>query len=784
MSRSMIARPLLAKSRRNGNELSLRQHLQDTAHAARLIFNQSQRVGRNFVRAFRLAAEEVDPFLINLEISALFHDLGKANEGFALAIEGAVHAQVVRHEHLSAMILQLPEIRAWLCSNSMIRQPIILAAVLSHHLKAKLGEIGSIPIGCMQQNCELYFDHVEVKKILVDIANAAMIGAPPVLDGYKYFSNRYEVWQNCIDEIEREGKRFRRSLENDCSTRRMTAAMKSALIVADSVASAVVREGGSIEDWLNENLHLPAISSEELTRKIIAPCINVIEKRSDRTYEPAKFQLGIAELGSKSLLRAGCGSGKTLAAYYWAARQLDKHECGRVIFLYPTRGTATEGFKDYTGWAPEGEALLLHGQSKYVLESMLANPPESGEGKNYLSEWNQRLFGLAHFNKRFFSATVDQFLSFLQFNYTSICMSILLTDSVIILDEIHSFDHKLFATVLEFLRSMNVPTLCMTATLTESRIKQLSECGLELYPKAEDRKDLSDLAKSEGHKRYRLKLLSTQQDALQYCLQAIENGHKILWVVNTVSRCQRLAYALLKKFPNQVICYHSRFKLSDREKWHKQCVDRFKTGNRTGGVVAITTQVCEMSLDMDADLLISETAPVSSLIQRMGRVNRHIVSSDRCDDFLAPVFIYEPENDLPYDKDDQKIAREYINWLSSRDSGTGISQLDLAEGMEKFSEKTKDPDPFAKLFDSGYFASPDQLRDIDEFTVAAILDADLEQSKKLIAQRKPLDPFIVPVPKSYLLDEKPNWLPVYVRVASAENYEQTLGFKSSVLEEI
>jgi CRISPR-associated endonuclease/helicase Cas3 len=41
-------------------------------------------------------------------------------------------------------------------------------------------------------------------------------------------------------------------------------------------------------------------------------------------------------------------------------------------------------------------------------------------------------------------------------------------------------------------------------------------------------------------------------------------------------------------------------------------------------MIALTTQVCEMSLDLSAALLVSEFAPLTSLIQRMGRCNRKL----------------------------------------------------------------------------------------------------------------------------------------------------------------
>jgi len=89
---------------------------------------------------------------------------------------------------------------------------------------------------------------------------------------------------------------------------------------------------------------------------------------------------------------------------------------------------------------------------------------------------------------------------------------------------------------------------------------------------------------------------------------------KVLVVVNTV----RKAIELKRKIHNAKLL-HSRFILKERKEKEKEIKDFFD-GRENG--VWITTQLAEVSLDLDADYLFTELSTADSLIQRMGRCNR------------------------------------------------------------------------------------------------------------------------------------------------------------------
>jgi len=59
---------------------------------------------------------------------------------------------------------------------------------------------------------------------------------------------------------------------------------------------------------------------------------------------PRPFQIAIGNSTKRiTLVEAGCGTGKTGAAYLWAAKHADGK---KLFFCYPTTGTATEGYRD------------------------------------------------------------------------------------------------------------------------------------------------------------------------------------------------------------------------------------------------------------------------------------------------------------------------------------------------------------------------------------------------------------------------------------------------------
>jgi CRISPR-associated endonuclease/helicase Cas3 len=110
---------------------------------------------------------------------------------------------------------------------------------------------------------------------------------------------------------------------------------------------------------------------------------------------------------------------------------------------------------------------------------------------------------------------------------------------------------------------------------------------------------------------------------------------KTLVIANTVRRAQQV-YSLLSEVNNRRIgLIHGLFTYKDR---------REKEEDLRDVDILVSTQVAEVSLDISFKVLVTETAPLPSLIQRFGRVNRygeHWIEGKN-------VYICSAENEKPY----------------------------------------------------------------------------------------------------------------------------------------
>lgn len=773
---------------------TLAEHTRDVMDAAEALFGTpavATRLGECWLRFFKLPRESWRPFQRTLLAACGLHDWGKANDGFqdTLTRRGE---QAIRHEHFSTLLVAHEVCWTWLGAIPDVDREIVLAAVLTHHLKASGKEDwGGKPLStgsvvrlvgrddAFRDVVRLVADRLGVDPPDVSRWPASWtVGRPPAdMRAQRKWAN-----DNPLRTLQTTVRRA-----GGIDTRRLLSAVRAGLIAADAAGSGLVRTGRSV-DWITANLTRRELVTADTVNGLIDRRVKDVERAKGKAFEWNQFQRDCDTLPERALLLAPCGSGKTLAAWRWIAARLKDRPAGHVLFLYPTRATSREGFADYVSWAPEADAALMHGTSGFDLDGMFANAQETDDRKARRDyEVERRLFSLGYWPRRVFSATVDQFLAFLQYGYGPVCMLPVLADSVVVIDEVHSFDRNMFSNLKGFLCQFDVPVLCMTATLPANRRDDLIACGLTPPPTWPP--DLQEIADA---RRYRLRRAADAAEAEREVRTALAAGKRVLWVVNQVKRAQAIVSRFAAGLPPDpkttelrtpdgvpVICYHSRFKLVDRVNRHADTMRALK--DQPGPALGVSTQVCEMSLDIDADLLITEDCPVTSLVQRMGRCNRD--RTPRPLDRAGTVLVYPPAegDNLPYSPNDLTGLTEFLSGVADN---AALSQTDLEAMLQRVPCPESPGDSLSRFLESGPYAvggadEGDGFREGNDFNRPCLLPEDVPAF--LAAGPTGQPGFVLPVPRKWAwerdnADREHAKLPGHLGVTVGGHYHPAVGF--------
>jgi CRISPR-associated endonuclease/helicase Cas3 len=316
------------------------------------------------------------------------------------------------------------------------------------------------------------------------------------------------------------------------------------------------------------------------------------------------------------LVRAPTGSGKTDASLLWAQKQIESKRADRLIIAMPTRFTSN--------------ALAIN-----VAESL------SDTGLYHSSAWFtkfQEQVDAGIINKR----TAEKFHEFARLLQTPITVCTIdhllialtltredhhlilfnLANSCLVIDEADFYDDFTQANILvllEILKYWNVPILLMSASLPESILPTYRGIGYKIDKIIEDTTDNHrDRFEIKTIKKY--SEFSEIEDLLNLC---IDKGTAIIYI-NTVDKAIKL-YQWFEKRGIKPMLYHSRFTEPHKKDKEQELIDSLGKSaweNNCAQGITILTQIGEMSINISADLMISELCPIDRLTQRAGRLCR------------------------------------------------------------------------------------------------------------------------------------------------------------------
>lgn len=384
-------------------------------------------------------------------------------------------------------------------------------------------------------------------------------------------------------------------------------------------------------------------------------------------------ELPIDEDSRLVLIESDTGSGKTEAALAWFLRLFAAGEVDGLYFALPTRVAARELYgricraterafpdpKDRPGpvlLAAPGYAQV--NGHPHVLPSPEGRLWEDDEALRR----HERHWAAAH-PKRFLAApvavgTIDQaLLSILKVKH-ALLRSVCLDRSLLVVDEVHASDPYMRETLQGLLAGhlrRGGRALLLSATLGESAASayfgrpaaSLEQAQQRAYPSLSTRTRERPIATRGASKRVSVEAVGSLEDAdvVPRLVAALSSGARVLVVCNTVSRANALLRAVeaLGAVPREAlfqvggaVCpHHGRFAREHRERMDAAVSAALGKGSPAGARLLIGSQTLEQSLDIDADLLVTDLCPMDVLLQRIGRLHRH-ARPQRPDTYMTP----------------------------------------------------------------------------------------------------------------------------------------------------
>jgi len=508
-----------------------------------------------------------------LELAIKYHDYGKLNKLFQCKLPvkpslkpvkcRKIRDDIVPHQFLSPLFLRKYENQL-----NFFELLIVIYSIINHHARG--------------QEKYLKNDRIGVKFLLNDIEENIK----------EFFSHLGIV------SLSKETKRFyKRHLEKIVEEVKNTEELNKKLKESSNFIKSLIKISG----LLIKIDH--AASGEDL----------IVEEKPITENREKLFLNYLQEKGNEPILRpfqekfknsqnlvlvADTGLGKTGLAAIWSKR--------KMFYVLPNRTSTNAMFENLGDIFGKDKVGLLHSTSLFYIY-------ENKETEDYtvLRDYDNT----KNLSKPITISTADQLFTavFKYPTYEKIYSTLSYSD--IVIDEIQGFDPAQIVPILrqiEETRNLGARYLIITATLPDIVRREFEKLGFEVKT--------DDSSTIDNTRRHRVKILNKDISSVgDQIIQKAKEGKNILVIVNTVSTAQELWTELSKDYRRTKLL-HSRFIWKDRKQKEDKIKEDYK---KNTGVIWITTQLVEASLDIDFDVLFTEVAPADSLVQRMGRIWRH-----------------------------------------------------------------------------------------------------------------------------------------------------------------
>ena len=367
------------------------------------------------------------------------------------------------------------------------------------------------------------------------------------------------------------------------------------------------------------------------------------------------------------ILQAGTGSGKTEFALYWLG-------FNKAFYTLPMRTSVNAMYERMVKTYQSNNIGLIHADTAlYTLSKIgIANisRDDGSDDDAGLNDALARIDISRQLSMPLSVCTADQIFTsaFKYKGYEKIFAT--LAYSRLIVDEIQSYDPAIVAIILKTLvdiQDIGCKFCITTATLPKMYLRYLHDKVKNFNPIP---------PRFNATPRHKVKLLSNPINHSEIIdiivsLSKKRLGKKhtnVLIIVNTVKMAQEIKRILnSRNVPSNLL--HSMFVYEDRD-IKESCILAHQRG------IWITTQIAEVSLNIDFDIMVTEISTIDSQVQRWGRVwrNRKVAyDNDQPNIYVTP---NPSDSGYIYDKDLVRCTLKMMYKKVDKNDAFLLSDLD------------------------------------------------------------------------------------------------------------
>ncbi|MCW1311499.1 MAG: CRISPR-associated helicase Cas3' [Candidatus Parvarchaeota archaeon] len=494
---------------------------------------------------------------------------------------------------------------------------------------------------------------------------------------------------NFVGWIENKSKEFFKGIEKNIKRKAQTGYdLPEDLLFSDfwkrlyefSILLDADKSSAALGDIIEERpISLTLCKIEKYTKNQQSP----LKQLRDDAYKQA---ISYEEEGRIFTLTLPTGIGKTLTGLAFAI----KHKPKRIIYALPFLSIIeqVQSVLEKLGLQFGKDFVTHHHLTEYNVDDLEKNNVDNNILRVFVEGWKAPII-LTTFDKMFKTIFSNKNLNIRRLSN--------LTDSFVILDEVQVLPVKYWElidkAITTLTEQLNCKVLYMTATQPYFTIK-----ANEIVQKETFRTAINEYNRYELENRSDIKSFDKLIDFFK---GIYEQDKRYLIVLNTIESSKKIYERLKKEFSDLTYLSTMLVPIHRKQRIEEIAQNKYK--------IVVSTQLIEAGVDIDFDVIIRDFAPLDSIVQTAGRVNRHSQKQNKGKIFVIRLEDEEHANKLYANKIYDSIL------LNITDNILNEQTLTESQLLNKIDE---------------YFIQVNERKKQEEYIIEAIKEYDFKKIEK------------------------------------------------------